>query len=116
MSTEFVRYRWYPDAQFGTAYFHDHVDALNSWQHGLFGGLISEPPGSIYVDPRTGLEVKCGPIADIRTNATVTLRRNGVYRGANAWAAASALATAIWVLITDGFFSAGSLVRYLSNR
>ena len=55
MSTEFVRYRWYPDAQFGTAYFHDHVDALHSWQHGLFGGLIAEPPGSVYLDPRTGL-------------------------------------------------------------
>src|SRR5579871_688239 len=35
VSTEFVRYRWYPDAQFGTAYFHDHVDALTSWAHGL---------------------------------------------------------------------------------
>ena len=28
VSTEFVRYRWYPDTQFGTAYFHDHVNAL----------------------------------------------------------------------------------------
>src|SRR5262249_25110366 len=45
VSAEFVRYRWFPDVQFGTAYFHDHVDALTSWRHGLFGALIAEPPG-----------------------------------------------------------------------
>ena len=37
VSTEFVRYRWYPDVQFGTAYFHDHVNGIRTWQHGLFG-------------------------------------------------------------------------------
>jgi len=37
VSIEFVRYRWYPDVQFGTAYFHDHVSALTSWKHGLVG-------------------------------------------------------------------------------
>ncbi len=60
VSTEFVRYRWYPDAQFGTAYFHDHVSGLTSWRHGLFGALISEPPDATYHDPKTGLEVASG--------------------------------------------------------
>ncbi|HIN05833.1 MAG TPA: hypothetical protein EYM65_06310 [Dehalococcoidia bacterium] len=44
VSTEFVWYRWFPDVQFGTAYFHDHVAGLTSWRHGLFGALIAEPP------------------------------------------------------------------------
>src|SRR5512142_39795 len=72
VSTEFVRYRWYPDIQFGTAYFHDHVDALNSWRHGLFGALISEPPHSTYHDPHTGTPLESGALADIHTAAPVT--------------------------------------------
>ena len=67
MSTEFVRYRWYPDVQFGTAYFHDHVSALTSWKHGLFGALIAEPPGATYHDPHTGVDVKSGPVVDVAT-------------------------------------------------
>ena len=57
VSTEFVRYRWYLDVQFGTAYFHDHVSALTSWKHGLFGALIAEPPGSTYHDPQAPLDL-----------------------------------------------------------
>ena len=72
VSVEFVRYRWYPDAQFGTAYFHDHVSALTSWRHGLFGALVAEPPGSTYHDPYTGLEVPSGPIVDVRTTEPVS--------------------------------------------
>ena len=68
VSTEFVRYRWFPDVQFGTAYFHDHVSALSSWRHGLFGALISEPPGSTYHDPKTGEEVRSGPRVDVHTD------------------------------------------------
>jgi manganese oxidase len=40
-SVEFLRQRWYPDVQFGTAYFHDHVNALVAWRHGLFGALVA---------------------------------------------------------------------------
>jgi hypothetical protein len=72
VSTEFVRYRYYPDVQFGTAYFHDHVDAMTSWRHGLFGALIAEPPGSTYHDPRTGVEIRSGPVADIHTASVVS--------------------------------------------
>ena len=80
VSVEFVRYRWYPDVQFGTAYFHDHVNALTSWKHGLFGALVSEPPGSTYHDPYTGQEVKSGPVVDIRTDAQVSVDVTGSFR------------------------------------
>jgi hypothetical protein len=80
VSTEFVRYRWYPDVQFGTAYFHDHVNALASWRHGLFGALIAEPPGSTYHDPVTGAEIESGPVADIHTGARVSADLTGSFR------------------------------------
>jgi hypothetical protein len=80
VSTEFVRYRWYPDVQFGTAYFHDHVDALTSWRHGLFGALIAEPPGSTYHDPQSGEEVKSGTIADVHTDSVVSPDVTGSFR------------------------------------
>ena len=80
VSVEFVRYRWYPDAQFGTAYFHDHVSALTSWRHGLFGALVAEPPGSTYHDPHTGLEVPSGPIVDVHTEERVSADVSGSFR------------------------------------
>ena len=60
VSAEFVRYRWYPDAQVGTSYFHDHVNGVQTWQHGLVGALVVEPPGSTYHDPSTGAEIGSG--------------------------------------------------------
>lgn len=80
VSAEFVRYRWFPDVQFGTAYFHDHVDALTSWRHGLFGALVAEPPGSTYHHPHTGAELKSGPVADIHTRARVSRDVTGSFR------------------------------------
>ncbi|HUP70735.1 MAG TPA: multicopper oxidase domain-containing protein [Acidimicrobiales bacterium] len=80
VSTEFVRYRWYNDTQFGTAYFHDHVNAIGTWRHGLFGALISEPPGSTYHDPRTGEEIRSGAIADVHTDARVSADVRGSFR------------------------------------
>ena len=80
VSSEFVRYRWYPDVQFGTAYFHDHVNALTSWKHGLFGAFIAEPPRSPYHHPRTGAEVKSGPTVHIRTDSVVSEDVTGNFR------------------------------------
>lgn len=80
VSTEFVRYRWYNDTQFGTAYFHDHVNAIGTWRHGLFGALVSEPPGSTYHDPRTGEEIRSGAIADIHTDSLVSADVKGSFR------------------------------------
>ncbi|HEU5001234.1 MAG TPA: multicopper oxidase domain-containing protein [Actinomycetota bacterium] len=79
-STEFVRYRWYPDVEFGTAYFHDHVNALSSWAHGLFGALIAEPPDSSYHDPQTGAALPSGPAADIHTTGTASADVRGSFR------------------------------------
>ncbi len=80
VSTEFVRYRWYPDVQVGAAYFHDHVAALSSWQHGLYGALIVEPPGSTYHDPQTGAQLRSGLICDIRTPSRVSPDVVGSFR------------------------------------
>lgn len=80
VSTEFVRYRWYPDVQFGTAYFHDHVDALHAWRHGLFGALVAEPPHSTYHDPHTGAAIESGPLADIHTDSKVSADVTGSFR------------------------------------
>lgn len=65
--------RWYPDVQFGTAYFHDHVDALHSWRHGLSGAIVAEPPRSTYHDPHSGQEIRSGSIADIHTDPTAVV-------------------------------------------
>lgn len=62
---EFVRYRWYADVELGMVYWHDHVDGLNSWRHGLFGGLVVEPAGSDWRDPKTGAALREGTVADI---------------------------------------------------
>ncbi|MCE7987415.1 MAG: hypothetical protein DYG89_40120 [Caldilinea sp. CFX5] len=80
VSTEFLRQRWYPDVQFGTAYFHDHVNALSSWRHGLYGALIAEPPGSTYHHPHTGEPLISGPIADIHTDAPLAVDVTGSFR------------------------------------
>ncbi len=67
VGTEFVRYRWYPDAVLDNIFWHDHVDGIHGWGHGLVGQLIVEPKGSTYHDPSTGAEVDSGTIVDIRT-------------------------------------------------
>ena len=80
VSTEFVRYRWYPDTQFGTAFFHDHVNVIQSGQHGLYGALIAEPPGSTYHDPKSGDLLESGLLADIRTTSRLSVDVTGGFR------------------------------------
>ena len=65
---EFAQYRWYPDAMLDNVFWHDHVDGIHGWGHGLVGQFIVEPPGSTYHDPRTGAQIESGALADIRTN------------------------------------------------
>ena len=65
VSTEFVRHRWYPDVQVGTAYFHDHVNGIRTWQHGLVGAVVVEPPGATYHDPTTRAEASSGALVDV---------------------------------------------------
>jgi len=80
VGSEFVRYRWYPDAQFGSALFHDHVNVLDSGVHGLFGALISEPPDATWTDPHTGAPLQSGVIADVHTRARVSTDVSGSFR------------------------------------
>jgi hypothetical protein len=67
VGVEFVKYNYYPDVDFGTVFFHDHIDFKN-WDHGLFGAHIVEPKGSTYHDPVTGDEIRSGTLADIHVN------------------------------------------------
>ena len=80
VSTEFVRYRWYPDTQVGTTFFHEHVNPLISARHGLFGSLVVEPPGATYHHPRTGAELASGAIADIHNDEPVSVDVAGSFR------------------------------------
>ena len=64
---EFTQYRWYPDVQLDNIFWHDHVDGIHAWGHGLVGQLIVEPPGSTFHDPKTGVQVDSGTIVDIHT-------------------------------------------------
>ena len=72
---EFVQYRWYSDVDSGTVFWHDHVNGIDSWAHGLFAAHIIEPAGSTYRDPVTGAAVKSGTIVDIHTRPAVGRRR-----------------------------------------
>lgn len=80
VTVEFVRYRWYPDVQFGTAFFHDHVNAILSGRHGLWGALVAEPPDATWHDPYTGREVLSGAVADIYTTGSVSGDVSGSFR------------------------------------
>jgi manganese oxidase len=77
---EFVQYRWYSDVDDGTVFFHDHVDGLHSWGHGLFAAHIIEPAGSTFHDPTTGAPIRSGPIADIYTNGSAGFGEQGSFR------------------------------------
>jgi FtsP/CotA-like multicopper oxidase with cupredoxin domain len=80
VSPEFVRYRWYPDVQFGTTFFHDHVNAILGQPHGLYGALVVEPPGASYTDPRTGEPLAAGALADVHTNRPTSVDVKGSFR------------------------------------
>jgi FtsP/CotA-like multicopper oxidase with cupredoxin domain len=77
---EFVQYRWYSDVDDGTVFFHDHVDGIHSWGHGLFAAHIIEPAGSSFHDPTTGAPIRSGPIADIYTTGSAGFGEHGDFR------------------------------------
>ena len=70
--TEFIQYRWYPDTQLDNVFWHDHVDGIHAWGHGMVGQLIVEPKGSTYHDPKTGAEVDSGTLVDIHTSTPLS--------------------------------------------
>ena len=63
---EFIQYEWYADTQLDNIFWHDHVDGIHGWGHGLVGQLIVEPAGSKYYAPNNhSKEIASGTIADI---------------------------------------------------
>lgn len=58
--------RFYADSELRTIFFHDHLFANTHQNHGVFGALIIEPPGSTYHDPKTGKPIKSGSQAIIK--------------------------------------------------
>lgn len=88
VTVEFVQYRWYSDVDSGTVFWHDHVDGIISWAHGLFGAHIIEPPGSTYHDPISGAQVRSGAVVDIRNsnpNRSVGVGQSGSFREYMIW-------------------------------
>lgn len=84
--TEFVQYRWYPDSLLDNVFWHDHVDGIHGWGHGLVGQLIIEPAGSTYHDPVTGNEVDSGTLVDIHTSSVLSPGLvNGSFRELALW-------------------------------
>ena len=69
IGTEFVKEIWFPDVVLDNIFWHDHVDGIRNWGHGLVGQLVIEPRGSTYHDPVTDAQVDSGALVDIRTNS-----------------------------------------------
>ena len=83
---EYVQYRWYPDVLLDNVFWHDHVDGIHGWGHGLVGQLIVEPKGSTYHDPKTGAEVDSGTLVDIHTSSPLSPGLvNGSFRELALW-------------------------------
>lgn len=49
-----VTLRWSADVELRACFFHDHLFANSNQLHGLFGGMVIEPPGSVFKDNFTG--------------------------------------------------------------
>lgn len=72
-----ITYQWYVDPQLDGAAINllDFGDRRGHRHHGLWGGMMIEPVGSTWKDPRTGLALANGAAADIAwTDASGTRR------------------------------------------
>ena len=59
--------RFFANEELNTVFFHDHLFANMHQQHGMFGAVIVEPAGAVFLDPETGENLKSGTKAVIRT-------------------------------------------------
>ena len=80
VTTEYVRYRWWVDVDVGLVFWHDHAFGATTWPHGGIGSTIVEPWGSTYHDPKTGEEIRSGPVADIHSTEIVAYNTQGSFR------------------------------------
>ena len=71
VTVEYVRQRFWADADVGSVFWHDHAFGGTTWPHGAVGTIITEPFGSTWHDPKTGKPIRTGPIADIHATERV---------------------------------------------
>ena len=67
VTVEFVRQRFWADADVGSVFCHDHAFGGTTWPHGAVCTFLIEPFGSTWHDPKTGDPIRTGPVADIHT-------------------------------------------------
>lgn len=67
VTVEFVRQRFWADADVGSVFCHDHAFGGTTWPHGAVCTFLIEPFGSTWHDPKTGKPTRTGPVADIHT-------------------------------------------------
>jgi hypothetical protein len=79
--SEFIQYRWYPDIVLDNVFWHDHVDGIHGWGHGLVGQLLVEPKGSQWLDPTSGKPVDSGTYVSIVPGANSQPLAPGVVDG-----------------------------------
>ncbi|MDH5586546.1 MAG: hypothetical protein OEZ05_07935, partial [Nitrospirota bacterium] len=65
VTVEYVRQRFWVDADVGSVFWHDHAFGGTTWPHGAVGTMIAEPFNSTWHDPKTGEPIRSGPVADI---------------------------------------------------
>ncbi len=65
VTVEYVRQRFWVDADVGSVFWHDHAFGGTTWPHGAVGTMIAEPFNSTWHDPVTGERIRTGPVADI---------------------------------------------------
>lgn len=80
VTVEFVRQRFWADADVGSVYCHDHAFGGTTWPHGAVCSLLIEPVGSTYHDPVTGKPKRTGPLVDIHTIEPVGYGVSGSFR------------------------------------
>ncbi|MCZ6581077.1 MAG: LysM peptidoglycan-binding domain-containing protein [Nitrospirae bacterium] len=80
VTVEFVRQRFWVDADVGSVYCHDHAFGGTTWPHGAICSFLIEPYGSTYHDPVTGKPKRTGPVMDIHTIEPVGYGVSGSFR------------------------------------
>ncbi|MGN0677137.1 MAG: multicopper oxidase domain-containing protein, partial [Ruminococcus sp.] len=58
--------RFFANEELNTVFFHDHLFANSHQQHGMFGALLVEPAGSVFLNPKNGRPLKSGANAVIK--------------------------------------------------
>lgn len=80
VTVEFVRQRFWVDADVGSVFCHDHAFGGTTWPHGAVCSFLIEPFGSTWHDPVTGKAKRTGPVMDIHTIEPVGYGVSGSFR------------------------------------